>query len=59
MHTELLEACGRESLPFRTELGGRAFRRGMEDVHQKTWSRQTAMSSRAVCSKISTTRRCG
>ena len=35
-HTELLEACGKETSPCRTVARwANAFRRGMEDVHQK------------------------
>ena len=35
-HTALLEACGRETLPYRTAARwANAFRRRREDVHQK------------------------
>ncbi|PSN32627.1 hypothetical protein C0J52_22380 [Blattella germanica] len=35
-YTELLEACGKETLPYRTVARwANAFRRGREDVHQK------------------------
>ena len=48
-HTALLEACGRETLPYRTMARWvYAFHRGREDVHQKRGAGRSQSASNDV-----------